>query len=346
MRTAHCRWLLPATLLGALAGVLSGPGGALGQVLIGSLRLEAQWSTTGMPSGTLDHPMGIAVTASGRVLVADGTAQIVVYTADGTPLDRWPLPGGTRPVGLAERHDGSIVVTDYTGDRLLVLSDAGELLATWGETGTGPGQFQAPSGVAVTPGGNLVVVEFMGQRLQELDANGNFVRFIDGGDNARQFTAERAPRAGMERMNMPMAKRTGDPHGLFAFPTDVAVAPDGTIYVSNTHHYEILVFEPDGSLREAWGSKGPGAGQWEVPAGLATDASGNLFVADSANFRVQGLDPSGRVFLVSRADERWYQSARRIYSPLDVALDSTGRLYVADFAASRIQRFSRRPKSP
>jgi len=334
------RWLLPVALVGALLD----SGAASGQVLLGSLELEAEWSATGLRGDSLDHPMGIAVTASGNVLVADGTAQIVVYADDGTPLDQWPLPHGTRPVGLVERPDGSIVVTDYTGDRLLLLGDDGDLLATWGERGTGAGQFQAPSGVAITAGGNLIVVEFMGQRVQELDAHGDFVRFIDGGESARLHAEKRAGVSGMEGMNMPMPMTAtpGDPHGLFAFPTDVAVGPDGTLYVSNTHHYEILVFEPDGDLREAWGSKGPGAGEWEVPVGLVTDASGNLFVADSANFRVQGLDPTGRVLLVSRADERWYRSTRRIYSPADVAIDSAGRLYVADFAASRVQRFSKR----
>ncbi len=213
----------------------------------------------------------------------------------------------------------------------------------WGETGTGAGQFQAPSGVAVTPWGNVVVVEFMGQRVQELDANGAFVRFIDGGEPARVYAENRPPVPGMEtmKMPMPMAATPDDPHDLFAFPTDAAVGSDGTLYVSNTHGYEILVFEPDGSLRAAWGRKGSGAGEWEVPVGLAIDVRGNLFVADSANFRVQGLDPSGQVFLVSRADERWYQSTRRIYSPSDIAVDSDGRLYVADFAASRVQRFVR-----
>ncbi len=338
MKLALWHWAPPV----ALAGALLTSGGALGQVRVGSLDLEAEWSATNLQGGELDHPMGITVTGSGKVLVADGTAQIVVYSADGVTLEQWPLPHGTRPVGLVERSDGSIVVTDYTGDRLLVLSSSGELLATWGEAGTGPGQFLAPSGVAVTSGGNLIVVEFMGQRVQELDARGDFVRFIDGGDRARLFAEGRAPMSEMEGMDMPMATTPGDPHGLFAFPTDVAVGPDGTIYVSNTHRYEILVFDPDGSLRTSWGRKGPAAGEWEVPVGLTTDARGNLFVADSANFRVQGLDPTGRVFLVSRADERWYRSTRRIYSPTDIAVDSSGRLYVADFAASRIQRFSPR----
>ncbi len=324
-----------------VAGVLTGAVGTLGQVLVGTLELEAEWTEAGPEGSSLDHPMGIAVSMSGRVMVADGASRIVVYDADGTPIDQWALPEGTRPVGLAERLDGTILVTDYTGDRLLLLDRDGKLLEVWGGRGTGAGQFQAPSGVAVTPTGNVIVVEFMGQRVQELDSEGNFIRFIDGGDSARRYAQNRPPVRGMEETKMSMMATPGDPHDLFVFPSDAAVGPDDTLYVSNTHAYEILVFESDRTLREGWGRKGAEAGEWEVPVGLATDAEGNLFVADSANFRVQGLDPSGQVFLVSRAAERWYRSTRRIYSPADIDVDSEGRLYVADFAASRVQRFAR-----
>jgi len=332
--------LLVSLSIWIAAGALAGSGGALAQVRLGSLQLQLQWRETGVAGSPLQHPMGIAVSGS-RVLVADsGNSRIVVYDLDGAPLAVWPLPDNAAPVGLAIRPDGTALVTDYTGDRILVLGPDGALRHQWGETGTGPGQFKAPSGIAVTPEGHVVVVEFMGQRVQELAADGTFVRFVDGGDPGRAFVQARPAGEGMEGMDMPMPGGSpGNPDGLFVFPTDVAAAPDGTLYVSNTHAYEILVFNADGTLRDGWGSKGSEAGQFEVPVGMATDAWGNLYVADSANFRVQGLRPDGSVFLVSRADERWYQSPRHIYSPADVAIDSQGRLYVADFAASRIQRF-------
>ena len=341
------RWLVLAAALTIGAGGVAA--GLPEQVLVGGLELEAEWSATGVPGSPLDHPMGIAVDSRGRVLVADGSARIVVYDAGGTPIARWGLPQGTRPVGLASRPDGSLLVTDYTGDRVLVLDAAGMVIDSWGERGTEPGQFEAPSGVAVTPAGHVIVVEFMGQRVQELDGDGNFVRFLEGGTAARAHVEQRRAGPGMDEMMLDMSGTPppGNPDGLFVFPTDAAVGPDGTIYISNTHAYEILVFAPGGALRAGWGSKGPEAGQWEVPVGVGTDAHGDLYVADSANFRVQGLNPRGDAFLVSRADERWYRTTRRIYSPADVALDSAGRLYVVDFAGSRIQRFRvQRPAGP
>ena len=182
----------------------------------------------------------------------------------------------------------------------------------------------------------------MGQRVQELDANGEFLRFVDGGESGRHHAETRPPIPGMEDivgMEGMAGIRTGNQHGLFLYPSDAAVGPDGTLYVSNTHAYEILVFEPDGELRDAWGTKGSEAGEWEVPVGMTTDAAGHLYVADSANFRVQAMSPDGRPLLVSRADERWWVTTRRIYSPTDVAVGPGGSLYVADFAASKIQRF-------
>lgn len=312
------------------------------QVQIGSLELEAEWNGETLPV-PLDHPMGIALDAEGRVLVADsGNARLVVFDGQGGVLEVWPLPDNSRPVAIVTRPDGTVLVADYTGDRVLVLGEGGEILDKWGTTGFGEGEFQAPSGIALTPTGTIIVVEFMGQRVQELDTEGKFLRFITGGESGRRHAEERPPIPGMEKMvgmDGMAGMGAGNPHGLFLFPSDAAVGPDGTLYVSNSHAYEILVFAADGELRDAWGTKGSDAGEWEVPVGMTTDAAGNLYVADSANFRVQAIGPAGRPLLISRASERWWVTTRRIYSPTDVAVGPGGSLYVADFAASKIQRF-------
>ena len=114
----------------------------------------------------------------------------------------------------------------------------------------------------------VFLVTFMGQRVYELSAQGDVIRYLDGGETAGPHVAARAEIPGMSELfgdarpgHAGMgATGLGDPHGLYAFPSDVAVAPDGTIYVSNTHAYELLVFEPSGTLRAAWGTKGVGTG--------------------------------------------------------------------------------------
>ena len=287
--------------------------------------------------------MGIAVDAEGRVLVADsGNARLVVFDGEGGVLEVWPLPDNARPVAIAARPDGTVLVADFTGDHVLVLGERGEILDKWGTTGSGEGEFEAPSGIALTAAGTVVVVEFMGQRVQELDAEGKFLRFMTGGESGRRHAEERPPIPGMEEMAgmEGMAEmRAGNPHGLFLFPSDAAIGPDGTLYGSNTHAYEILVFDTDGELRDAWGEKGSKAGEWEIPVGMTTDTAGNLYVADSANFRVQAMGRDGEPRLTSRANEQWWVTTRRIYSPTDLAVGPNGKFYVADFAASKVQRF-------
>jgi len=74
--------------------------------------------------------------------------------------------------------------------------------------------------------------------------------------------------------------------------------------------------------------------------GRSVDPRGHVFVADSANFRIQVMDATGTPLLASRSHERWYRTTERIYSPTDVAIDpDDGSVYVADFAASKVQRF-------
>lgn len=326
--------------IAAMAAALLTANGAGAYAPSQVLELEREWS--GPQESQLDHPMGIAITPSGRILVADsGNARLVAYDSNGVELDVWQLSAGSRPVGLAVWPDGRVLVADFTGDRLLLLSARGDLIDVWGETGDDPGQLKGPSGVALTGSGGAIVVEFMGQRVQEFDARGQFVRFIDGGESGRLHAAGRPPSAATMDMNMDMPSHgpPGNEHQLFSFPSDAVIAADGTLYITDTHHYEILVFDVDRNLRSAWGQKGSAAGQWEVPVGLAVDVEGNLYVADSANFRIQGIAPDGKPFLVSRANERWYDSTRTIYSPTGVAVAADGRLYTADFAASRIQVF-------
>ena len=81
-----------------------------------------------------------------------------------------------------------------------------------------------------------------------------------------------------------------------------------------------MKFSKDGKFIKAWGKKGEGAGEFNVPHGLAMDSAGRLFVADRANSRIQIFDQDGK-FL-----DEWRQFGR----PSGVFIDKNDVLYVAD----------------
>jgi DNA-binding beta-propeller fold protein YncE len=80
----------------------------------------------------------------------------------------------------------------------------------------------------------------------------------------------------------------------FNHPTDVAVAPDGEIYVSDGYgNGRVHVFEPDGALRASFGAVGRGPGEFMTPHALIVDKRNRLAVVDRENNRVQLFDRDG-----------------------------------------------------
>jgi hypothetical protein len=86
-----------------------------------------------------------------------------------------------------------------------------------------------------------------------------------------------------------------------------------------------------------WGSTGPGDGQFSAPGGVAVDSTGNVYVADSENHRIQKFSAHG-VFLA-----KWGTQGggdREFTRPGDVATDVVGNVYVADTDNHRVQKFT------
>jgi sugar lactone lactonase YvrE len=110
----------------------------------------------------------------------------------------------------------------------------------------------------------------------------------------------------------------------FNQPSDVAVAPNGDIFVADGHdagsNMRIVKFDRTGTFIKTWGKPGSAPGEFNVPHGLAFDSKGRLFVADRANNRLQIFDQEG-TFLAE-----WKQFSR--LSGIDI--DSNDVLYGAD----------------
>src|SRR5690606_677177 len=85
---------------------------------------------------------------------------------------------------------------------------------------------------------------------------------------------------------------TGD--GQFAFPSDVAVAPDGTIYVTDSNNARVQYFTADRRFLGTWGRRGDrGEGEFLFPLGVAVAPNGTVYVVDILAARVQFFTPDG-----------------------------------------------------
>lgn len=263
---------------------------------------------------------------SRRVPVYILLALVVATAASGAPkyMRQWGSLGTADgqfllPVAVAVDSQGDVYVADAYGHRIQKFDGAGNLLLKWGTPGTGPGQLEQPLGIAVAAD-RVYVADAVSGRIQVFDSAGNFLR---------EWGASADP--------------PGD--GEFVWATSVAIAPDGRVFVSDQGEltglwgHDVQVFDAAGGFSLRWGSMGSGAGEFYHPFGVAFDSAGDVYVADSANYRIQKFDGLGRHL----ATWGTFGAAEGQFDrPLGLKVDAGDRLYVADGLNDRIQVFDRR----
>ena len=123
-------------------------------------------------------------------------------------------------------------------------------------------------------------------------------------------------------MTLGTAGVSGDGPDTFNGPTDVAVAANGDIFVSDGHvNSRIVKFSKDGKFIKSWGKKGTGPGEFDLPHTIFLDSRGRLLVGDRSNKRIQIFDQDGK-FL-----DQWTQFG----SPSGIFIAPDDTLYVVDY---------------
>ncbi len=243
-----------------------------------------------------------------------------------SPVRTWGSEGSApgqflKPRGIAVAPDGSVYVADSGNHRIQKFTADGRWVTAWGSFGgcpeqtPPPGTFCEPWGVAVGPDGAVYVADLWAHRVQKFSPDGAFIAQWGFSSN---YGADLRP-------------------GAFFGPRGVAVAPDGTVYVTDTGNKRVQVFTADGAYLRMWGSGGSSPGQLNEPVGIAVGPDGNLTVADTWNYRVQVLDPLGRPV------RQWpiigWNNPVAEEKPY-LAVDRAGQVYVTDPGHYRVLVFS------
>ncbi len=156
--------------------------------------------------------------------------------------------------------------------------------------------------------------------------DGNVWGTDDRGHQVFKFSPD-----GKVLMTLGKPRVAGNGPDTFNSPSDVLVAPNGDIFVADGHggdtNARIVKFAKDGAFIKAWGKKGSGPGEFNVPHSLAMDSSGRLFVGDRSNSRIQIFDQDGKLLA------EWKQFGR----PSGVFIDRNDVIYVADSESNNTQ---------
>jgi tripartite motif-containing protein 71 len=347
----------------ATAAVLAAPAHGDGTGFeVCTVAASCQEGRAGVRGGELSgFALGMATDAAGNVYVADGSNQrIQKYDSFGN----WERAWGR-----------DVVAGGGTGFEVCTVAAS----CKQGVVGGLGGELNNPSGVATDAAGNVYVIDVQNDRIQKFDSSGNFERAwgkdVDSGGGT-----------GFEVCTVAASCKRGAPGGLGgelgfnALDGGLTVDPTGNVYVAQDQR--IQKFDSSGNWERAWGKDvvaggGTGfevctvaasckmgaigglGGELAFPSGGATDAAGNVYVADEGNARIQKFDSSGNwerawgkdvvagggtgfeVCTVAASCNQGTQGGLggELRGAYGLAADPAGNVYVADMNNKRIQAF-------
>src|SRR5256714_13864241 len=194
------------------------------------------------------------------------------------------LPAGyTHPdvAAVAVNSKGRVYLFCRSEHPVMIYERDGRFVSSWGE-----GAFTVRThGITIGPDDSVYCTDDAGHSVRKFAPDGKLLLML--GANAGKPSD-----SGYDGSNITTITRGAPP---FNRPTNLAVAPNGDLYVSDGYgNARVHHFSPAGKLLASWGEPGTGPGQFMLPHGVAVDATGSVLVCDRGSDRIQVVTAAGR----------------------------------------------------
>ncbi len=278
-----------------------------------------KWGTTGTADGQFRTPVGLTLDTSGNVYVIDQiNNRIQKFTNNGVFITKFGAQGSGNgqflyPVDLAVASNGMIYVCDSSNNRIQVFNADTTYVSTFGNVGTTQERVSSPYGMIILADSFLIA-----------DINNNRIaQYSDSGTWIGEFLSTSAEQV-----------RFLGAYGL-------SIDSQDNLYVASYTANQITVISKQGEYLRTIGTSamnqsGSADGQFSSPNDVHVDKDGNIWVADTYNYRIQKFDSTGNFLLKFGTNGTADGQFNR---PTGISSDSEGNIYVVDGSNNRIQKF-------
>ena len=264
-----------------------------------------------------------------------------------------------QPWGIAVREGGEVVVAEWGGHCVSMISANGEKKPLkFGSGGSAHGGFSRPVGVAIDAGGNILVVECCNYCIQQFSSTGKHLKTVGTlGSGRLQFqfpvgitvhphthkvyvadqVNDRIQVLNSDLIYSSSFGSKGSNNGKFDWPCDISTDNAGNVYVADSNNHRIQVFTVGGEYMRQFGKKGEGEGELDHPVGIAVDSHNVVYVSERDNNQISIFSTDGE-FIKSFGSQG--NGRGQFNGPRGIVLDKNGTVYVSDTDNKRIQIFS------